>query len=192
MSKEKPATKICKHCKSEIPYGAKICPQCRKKQGASGCLIAVLIVIGLAVIGSIVGGGGSKEANSTSDKSVKTTEATAAAETTTAAPIEYTAVSVDEMMETLKANAMKASDTYKGQYLEITGKLNVIDSSGKYISLAPTEDDFAIMGVQCYIKSDDQKSKVMDMSIGDIVTLKGKVTDVGEIMGYSLNIDSIE
>lgn len=188
MSKEKPATKICKHCKSEIPYGAKTCPQCRKKQGASGCLIAVLIVIGLAVIGSIAGGGGSKEANSTSDKPVKATET---AETTTTAAIEYTAVSVDEMMNTLKANAMKASDAYKGQYLEITGKLNVIDSSGKYISLAPSEDDFAIMGVQCNIKSDDQKSKVMDMSIGDIVTLKGKCTSVGEVLGYSLDIDSI-
>ena len=32
MAKEKPTTKICKHCKSEIPYDAKVCPQCRKKQ----------------------------------------------------------------------------------------------------------------------------------------------------------------
>ena len=26
-------TKICKHCQSEIPKKAKICPNCRKKQG---------------------------------------------------------------------------------------------------------------------------------------------------------------
>jgi len=31
----------------------------------------------------------------------------------------------------------------------------------------------------------------MDMSIGDIVTLKGKCTSVGEVLGYSLDIDSI-
>ena len=36
MKKEKPTTKICKYCKTEIPYGAKVCPQCRKKQGANG------------------------------------------------------------------------------------------------------------------------------------------------------------
>lgn len=31
MSNEK--TKICKHCKMEIPAGAKICPHCRKETG---------------------------------------------------------------------------------------------------------------------------------------------------------------
>lgn len=57
MSKEKPATKICKHCQTEIPYGAKICPQCRKKQGGKlkWFIIAILV---LAVIGAAAGGSG--------------------------------------------------------------------------------------------------------------------------------------
>lgn len=57
MSREKPATKICKHCQTEIPYGAKICPQCRKKQGGKlkWFIIAILV---LAVIGAAAGGGG--------------------------------------------------------------------------------------------------------------------------------------
>ena len=54
---------------------------------------------------------------------------------------------------------MNASDKYKGQYLEITGKLSVIDSNGKYISITP-DDPFAILGVQCYIKSDEQKDAI--------------------------------
>ena len=29
------------------------------------------------------------------------------------------------------------------------------------------------------------------MTVGDIVTLRGKCKDVGEIMGYALDIDSI-
>ena len=59
MVKEKPATKICKHCKSEIPYGAKVCPQCRKKQGGilKWVIIAVVVV---AIIGAASGGGGDK------------------------------------------------------------------------------------------------------------------------------------
>lgn len=190
MSKEKPTNKICKHCKTEIPYGAKICPQCRKKQGPGGCLIAIIIVVVIAIIGSCAGGGGEKNTSTnTETKSVNDASTEAA---TTTAPIEYTAVSVDEMMKTLDSNAMKASETYKGQYLEITGKLNVIDSSGKYISLVSAEDTFAITGVQCYIKTDEQKSKVMDMSVGDTVTLRGKLKDVGELMGYSLDIDEID
>ena len=103
--------------------------------------------------------------------------------------ISYTAYNVSELMDDLNSNAMKATDKYEKQYVELTGRLNVIDSSGKYISITPVDDEFAIMGVQCYIKNDDQK--IMDMSIGDTVIVKGKITDVGEVMGYSLDIDEI-
>lgn len=67
MAKEKPATKICKHCKTEIPYEAKVCPQCRKKQG--GVLKWVIIcIVAIFIIGAATGGGDdeSKEADNTS------------------------------------------------------------------------------------------------------------------------------
>lgn len=69
----KKPTKICKHCKSEIPQGAKVCPQCRKKQG--GVLKWVIIVIlALVIIGAVAGGGGNKpqkvgETNTEADNS---------------------------------------------------------------------------------------------------------------------------
>ena len=75
--------------------------------------------------------------------------------------------------------------------MELTGRLNVIDSSGKYISFVPTDDEFAIMGVQCYIKTEEQKAAVMEMSIGDTLVVKGKIKDVGEVLGYSLDIDEV-
>lgn len=68
---------------------------------------------------------------------------------------------------------------------------SVIDSSGKYISIVPIEDEFALLGVQCYIMSEDQKSAVMDMTIGDTLMVKGKIIDVGEVLGYSLDIDEV-
>ena len=95
------------------------------------------------------------------------------------------------MMNDLKRTAMNASDKYKAQYLEITGNMSVIDSNGKYISITP-DDPFAILGVQCYIKSDEQKDAIKTKSIGDNITVKGKCTDVGEVLGYSLDIDSVE
>lgn len=59
MGKEKPTTKVCKHCKTEIPYGAKVCPQCRKKQG--GALKWVIIaIVAICVIGAATGGGDEK------------------------------------------------------------------------------------------------------------------------------------
>ena len=64
MAKEKPATKICKHCATEIPYKAKICPNCRKKQGGIGCFGAIVIaVVILGIIGAI-GSGGTSTSNS--------------------------------------------------------------------------------------------------------------------------------
>ncbi len=57
MSKEiqNNQTKKCKHCQSDIPKKAKVCPNCRKKQG--GILKWILIIIiALALIGAITSG----------------------------------------------------------------------------------------------------------------------------------------
>jgi len=59
MGKEKPATKICKHCKTEIPAGAKVCPQCRKKQGGVLKWVIIAIVV-IGIIGAAAGGGDDK------------------------------------------------------------------------------------------------------------------------------------
>jgi aspartyl/asparaginyl-tRNA synthetase len=95
-------------------------------------------------------------------------------------------------MDDLDKNALKAEKKYNDQYVELTGKLSNIDSSGKYISLNPSDDRFTIIGVMCYIKNDTQSDKVMEMEKGQSVTLKGKIKSVGEVMGYSLDIDEIE
>ncbi len=70
MGKEKPATKVCKHCKTEIPYGAKVCPQCRKKQGGVLKWVIIAIVV-IGIIGAAAGGGDEepKEASNTNNES---------------------------------------------------------------------------------------------------------------------------
>lgn len=45
--------KKCKYCQTEIEEKAKICPNCRKKQGAPGCLVVFLVFLGIIVIGSV-------------------------------------------------------------------------------------------------------------------------------------------
>lgn len=178
----------CKACGAEIAVSAKSCPHCGAKNKKPvfkkvwfWLLIAVIFV-------AVFGGNGSKSSESTSDK----TPAKSSAVQETTIPVEYTAVSVSQMMDDLKGNAMKAQNTYKNQYLEITGKLNNIDADGKYISLAPSDEMFAIIGVHCTITNETQKAQVMNMKEDDIVTLRGKCTDVGEVMGYTLKIDSID
>ena len=81
MNKEKPTVKQCKHCKREIPYDAKVCPVCRKKQGAPGCLIVVLVVVVLVVVAAFAGGGESstpQKVESTSGTSQSASQASQA------------------------------------------------------------------------------------------------------------------
>lgn len=105
--------------------------------------------------------------------------------------IEYTKIDISQMKKDLKDNALKASETYKNKYIEITRNIGNIDSSGKYISLDGPEEDFDLTSILYYIKNDDQKKVVADTTKGQSVTVKGKVTDVGEIMGYSIDINEI-
>lgn len=191
MNEEKEETKLCKYCKSEIPAGAKICPNCRKKQGKSGCLIAVIAVVVILVLVGIASGGGSDDKTSSSSSQGSTT-AQSSSSASSEETVTYTAYTVDEMMDDLNTNAMNASDKYKNQYIEITGKLESIDSDGKYISVLPENEEFAIIGVSCYIKSDEQKDVIKTKTMGDTITLRGKCTKVGDVLGYSLDIDSID
>lgn len=55
MKKEKPETKICKHCQSEIPYKAKVCPVCKKRVKANkllwGIIILIILIAGILIFG---------------------------------------------------------------------------------------------------------------------------------------------
>ena len=184
MAKDKMTT--CKHCGQEIAASAKVCPHCGGKNKPPiykrWWFIAIIVIIVLAVIG---GSGSSDSSGSTSSTA---TSKTAVSSSSSEAAIEYTAYTVTELSEDLNSNALKAADKYKGQYVELTGRLSVIDSNGKYVSIVDSTDEWAITGVQCYIKNDEQKQVVMDMSIGDEIFVKGKITDVGEVLGYFLDM----
>lgn len=61
--------KKCKYCKTEIDSKAKICPNCRKKQGMPKWLIALIIVVILIIIVSVTGGAeeNAKEGNASNN-----------------------------------------------------------------------------------------------------------------------------
>lgn len=63
-------TKKCKHCQSDIPKKAKVCPVCKKKQGGKLKWIIIAVVV-LGIIGVVSGGGGDSN-NSDSKTSSQT------------------------------------------------------------------------------------------------------------------------
>lgn len=70
--------------------------------------------------------------------------------------------------------------------------LCTIDSDMRYISIVP--DQYSILGVHCTLKRNDkaQESYVMNLSKDQLVTVYGKITDVGEVLGYSMDVDKFE
>ena len=184
MAKE-PKLVTCKHCGAEIAASAKTCPQCggkNKKPFYKNPLLIALVIIVIIVAVATSG---------EDSKSTETTNGSSTAAESQKPEIVYTAYDVSELMNDLDANALSAADKYKGQYVELTGTLKVIDSSGDYISLFPDDGSIRFVGVTCYLKSDDQTKVVMDCTIGDTLVVKGKITEVGEVMGYTLTIDEI-
>lgn len=208
--------KTCEHCGAPIAQHAQVCPQCggknKKPIYKRVWFIALMIIIALSVIGGACSsdepsnnaGTDKPEAAQSQQAEAPAPEAPApeapAAEAPAPAPepepepepqVEYMVVDSSTMMKDLEGNALKAANTYEGQYIEVTGKLSVIDSKGKYISIEPNDDGFYLTAIKCNIKNDEQRAKVADLTAGDVITVKGKVTKVGEVMGYTMDVDEI-
>ena len=71
----KSETKTCKYCQSEIAKKAKVCPNCRKKQGGIGKWIVIGIIVFL-LFGAMGSSGESGSEDTNSQTAVKTGEVT--------------------------------------------------------------------------------------------------------------------
>ena len=115
MKKEKTTTKLCKHCKTEIPYEAKICPHCKKKQGMG---IVPKVIIGIIVV-CVIGGALGAPKDSSEDTPQNTSEASANTES-----------NVSETLRTTEAPT-KEEDNVPSEYKSALNK--AISFSGSFI-----------------------------------------------------------
>lgn len=180
--KEKLTT--CDSCGAEIATSAKTCPQCGAKVKRPITKKWWFWVVVVVIIAAIVGGtSGSKSGDKPAPDEPMTPQQ----------PISYTHYNVTELFDALKNNAMKAQSDFKDQYVEIEGYLDVVDSDGQYIGVgaAPNDYNYILQNVQCYIKDDTQKQQIMEIGTESPITVRGKIISVGEVLGFSMNIDSI-
>lgn len=196
----------CKACGEEIASSAKQCPKCgakNKKPIYKKWWFYVIILVVLVAIGSASQSGSESGSGTKSDSTAATAStvendntpaetATPSAEPTPE-PVSYTSYNVTELFDALESNALKAERTFQDQYVELEGYLSVIDSDGAYIAVGAAEDDwdYVLDTVHCTITSDEQLDRVMELNKGDPIVVRGQITDIGEILGYTLKIDEI-
>lgn len=179
-------TKKCKKCKELINKNAKKCPHCGANQKMPVWVIVLIVIVVIAIIGGIENNSSSDSNNSQNNNTTNDTT-----NNNTSKPIEYIKVSKDDLDEALDNNAALARETYNGKYLEITGKLGTIDSELKYISLYSNTKEYDFVGIHCKVKNNEQKEIIKTLVKDQEITVKGKITDVGEVLGYYLDITEI-
>jgi hypothetical protein len=158
--------------KADKAYSKAVRPAYKKKR------FWALGVIVIAIAAQGVGGGGSGSSESQSDTTSNEVAATEPA-------IEVTAA---QLVSELESNALSAKNKYDGKRVVVTGKLSNIDASGDYFSLEGK--DFSFINIQVFI---DEKfiDTVSAFKKGQSVTVTGEVTNVGELLGYSIKAISI-
>ena len=124
------------------------------------------------------------EGNTTNAKST-----TAAAKSTDG---KYKNVTVGDLRNDLENNAMRAENDWKNQYVRVTGYLTNIDSDGSYFNIANSPDE--LFGtINCNMRKNESIKKViMNKNMGDKVVVSGKITTVGEVLGISIDAESVE
>lgn len=112
--------------------------------------------------------------------------------TPTSPQIHYEQVDLQGMLDELNTNALRAEEKYQDKYIEVTGKIRSFDSDGKYITIVPNDAvDWSFETVQCYLADPTHKAFLLEKNVGDVVTIKGKVSSIGEVIGYHVQIAEI-
>ena len=176
--------KQCKVCGKDIATSAKVCPYCGAKNKKPIYKRWWFILLVVLIVLSIIGGLGGTDTDTPTDTPAKVEEKEPG--------IEYAEYTVDELIKDLEKNAASAKDKYDGQYVELTGRLSYVNSDGIDFGIKPLESGLWLESVTCYIKDKEQKENVKEHEVEEKITVKGKITDVGEILGYDLHLDSIE
>lgn len=133
-----------------------------------------ILIGGLVLVGviSAVGGNGEDKTKTSNNSKVEVKE-----------EVTYTAIDMNTLMNDLESNPASAKNKYEDQYFEVTGYVDVIDADGKYFSIRD-DNEYSIVGLQVSVDKED-KDFINNLQIGQQITIKVKITDVGEVLGYT-------
>lgn len=161
-------TKLCKHCQTEIPKKAKVCPNCRRKQ--NGKLKWVIVAIFAFVIIVSIAGGSEKKNNSdipketNKEKEEISEDATVTEENTTESEMSYISVG-----DTFEKNGLKITlneavvdfKDYKNEYgwNTPTDGMKYVMASFTFENTSGTDKYVSIYDFNCYADNTNCEEK---------------------------------
>lgn len=177
------------------PLGLVLCFLNRERHPRWKIIMAVFAI--LFAIG--VANGGNKEdshqATAPTSQAQQTVPAKQTEQPKQEAQKQYQEISADQLVNELESNAAKASKTYKGKDLKIVGgTVGVIDADANYFSLRDS-NSFSLTNITCDARGKNMKAikaQIVEFSKNQPIVVYGRVSDVGEIMGYRVDIDKLE
>lgn len=106
--------------------------------------------------------------------------------------IEYQEVTVNALHEELENNILRAEHKYQDEYVEIPGILAGISSEDQYFLLIDLDNGFLQAldpnYILCSITDASNVDILLEKNIGDIITVRGQITNIDSSSGYSLDL----
>ena len=162
---------ICRNCKNDISSKVMTCPYCgvkvKKKHFLLWFLLIILILWGFGFF---------------SPSASKPNPAT----------IDFQQVNFVELFDALDENAYAAKSTYMDMYVEFSGFVRAIDSDGVYFSVVPDSDYLSLKSVHCSVDKELRETILTFIKVDSDVTVRAQIYDVGEILGYIVDVYEVE
>jgi len=103
---------------------------------------------------------------------------------------QYQSVSAVGMIRDYDANAMTAKQRYLNKKIKVLrAQIVDIDVRGAFLIASPNDDDISF--IQCTPSNNLKGKSVANIEKGDVVTLYGEVTSVGDVVGRRGDIGSV-
>ena len=178
----------CKECGKEISKDAEICPHCGKKIKKGNLFLKIVgLIFIIGFIGNLIHNDESNNVSYSNSQRQSTLHKMVYSDNNSKIPenVEYQKITLGTLEKNLQENAARAQQQYQGVYVEFDGRLEVIDANGEYFSV---QSGSFLSDIHCSIKNEQQKQVLISKNKGNIVHVKGKITQVGEILGYRIDV----
>lgn len=98
---------------------------------------------------------------------------------------EFIKISADSLVLAHREDAVAAENTYMNKYVEVSGKVSVIETDG--FMIAPNDKNNTFEGfISCDFTDDEQKDAISKVNKGDAIVAYGKIIGMVESNGMSV------